>query len=253
MEDLKSQIETKDKIIKALQDSIKLKDDQIKIYEEKIEALEKSLELKDEKFKEKTSIGIDENVIIEKDDEIKELKEKVELLNDELVKSDEEIETLQFENKSLKEQKNTLPNSKIIDFTRYIVPQSEILSKMKNIIDNSLHKVIIATPSIQDLQELYLYEVKSSVSISISCDVDQNDPADIELLEEFESLDNISIRQFEDKDRYVVLRDSEELLFGVVGEEDTNVLIFHTEDAKHIKTLNTVGIDAWLRSRKIMY
>ncbi len=274
MEDLKNQIETKENLIKALQESIKLKEDQIKTLmeslalkdeqigtlqlslitkDEKVETLEKSLETKTKEMEECTSSLIDESVLIQKQKTIEELNAKIDILNDELLKSDEEIEKLELENQSLKAQETKPMDSKIMDFTQYSIAQSEILFDMKKIIDESVHKVIIATPSIQDLQELFLYEIKSSVSMNISCYINQNDPEDMELLEEFESLDNITIRHFEDKDRYVVLRDSEELLFGIIGEKDTNVLIFHTQDAKHVKILNSIGIDAWLRSKKIIY
>ncbi|MHA1805699.1 MAG: hypothetical protein ACTSU4_14380 [Promethearchaeota archaeon] len=277
MEDLKIQIELKDKMIKTLQDSIKLKEDQIATLmdslslkdkqleslqaslekkDEKIKALEETLEIKKEELKKLSSATIiDDAVLNEKDELIEELNNKIEILNQELEKSDEEIEKLKLANQLLKENKkeSASSTSQIINYTHYELSRDDILSYMKKILDQALHKVIITTPTITDLQELYLYEIKSSVSMSISCFIDQSNPDDMELLEEFEHFDNINIRHFEEKDRYMMLKDGEELLLGIIGENNSNILIFHTLDPKHVKTLNSLAIDSWVRSKKIVF
>ncbi|MHA1723499.1 MAG: hypothetical protein ACTSYC_01345 [Promethearchaeota archaeon] len=276
MEDLNNQIELKDKMIKTLQDSIKLKEDQIttlidslslkdkqleslqdslKAKDEKIKALEETLEIKENEIKKQSSASIiDETVLNEKNELIEELNKKIEILNQELENSDEEIEKLKLENQMLKEKKESAPSpTQIIDYTHHELSRDDILSYMKKILDQALHKVILTTPTINDLEELYLYEIKSSVSMSISCFVDQSNPEDMELIEEFEHLDNINIRHFEEKDRYMILKDGEELLLGIIGEENSNILIFHTLDPKHVKTLNSLAIDSWVRSKKIVF
>jgi len=93
------------------------------------------------------------------------------------------------------------------------IPKTDILKKMREILGNAVHNVTIAVPDINDLQDLYLYEVHSSINVKIMCNIDPNREDDAELLEELESLDNVTIRLYEDRDRFLIDRDGEELLF----------------------------------------
>jgi hypothetical protein len=87
--------------------------------------------------------------------------------------------------------------------------------------------------------------------MKISSLIDPSLQEDAELLEEFESLDNISIRLYEQKDRFVIDRDGEELLFAIIGENENNNLVIHTRDSKHQRLLRSLVMEGWLRSRKI--
>ncbi len=128
--------------------------------------------------------------------------------------------------------------------------EADIVEKMREILQKALHNVTIVVPSITDLQELRLYEVRSSVNIKIACLINPGEEEHASLLQEFESLDNVAIRSFEGEDRYVLVRDGEELLFGAVGKSD-NALAFHTRDASHIRLFNSLVMEGWLRSRKL--
>jgi len=101
------------------------------------------------------------------------------------------------------------------------------------------------------LQELYLYELRSSVSMKIACSINPGIEEHSELLEEFESLDNISLRNYERKDRYVITRDGEELFFAAIGSSDENHLVFHTRDPRHITLFSSLATDGWIQSRKV--
>ena len=92
--------------------------------------------------------------------------------------------------------------------------KSEILKKMREILGNAVHNVTITVLDISDLRDLHLYEVRSSVNIKIMCNIDPSLEEDVELLEELESLDNITIRLYEDRDRFLIDRDGEE--FGSI-------------------------------------
>jgi hypothetical protein len=255
---LQNSMELKDVQIKTIKDSINLKDEQIetldntlKIKDEKISTLEKSVALKDEKF-----LSLKENMI-EKEPFEKQLKEnkdlqrKLDILKQELIKADEDLEVLEAENEKLRNQLESSSGTKLIDWTNIEIPKSLILEKMRDILMNAVHNVLLTVPSIQDLQELYLYEIRSSVSIKASCSIDISLEDDAMLLEELESLDNITIRLFESEDRYVIERDGEELLFAVIGNAKNNHLVLHTRDAKHIKFFKSLIMEAWLRARKI--
>ena len=270
--DIELQLKTRDEIIENLQSSVKLKDDQIhtlkdslklkseqvqtldssiKFKDDKIATLEKTIKLKEEEINRVRGNTVDKDFLNKKEMLNEELKEKLEILTGELTKADEDLEMLESENEKLRNQLALSEVSKIIDWTDVSIPKYEILKKMYEILTKALHNVTIAVPNIKDLQELYLYEVRSSVNMKISCAIDPLVAEDSELLEELESLDNISIRMYEGEDRYVLDRDGEELLFAVIGKNEDNHLVLHTRDPKHLKLFRALVMEGWLRSRKI--
>lgn len=226
-------------------------DNSLKIKNEKIKTLEKSISLKEEQLKELASSTVEKNLLIEKDNKIENLEEKLKILNGELEKADEDLEALETENEKLRNNLASVSGPKIIDWTDIEITKTDILNKMRDILSKALHNITIAVPDIKDLQELHLYEVRSSVNMKISSLIDPSLQEDAELLEEFESLDNISIRLYEQKDRFVIDRDGEELLFAIIGENENNNLVIHTRDSKHQRLLRSLVMEGWLRSRKL--
>ncbi|MFX1309442.1 MAG: hypothetical protein ACFE8C_07065 [Promethearchaeota archaeon] len=263
--EIKKQLETKDNLIKlkdeqvkTLENSLLLKDEQIKTLEKTLKTkdketktLEKTIVLKEEEIKKLTSSAIDHNLLKEKDEIITQLQKEIGILNEELSKADEDLESLELENEKLRKAQTISKDMKIIDFTNIKIIKSEILEKMRQILENAIANVTIIVPSIEDLQELYLYELRSSVSMKIACSINPGIAEHNELLEEFESLDNISLRNYERADRYVLTRDGEELLLAVIGNSDENNLVIHTKDPNHIKLFNSVSTEGWIQSRKV--
>jgi chromosome segregation ATPase len=262
---IKKQLEAKDNLIKlkdeqvkTLENSLQLKDEQIKTLEqtlntkdEEVKTLEKSIILKDEQIKKLKSSTVDLHLIKEKDEIITNLQKEIEILNEELSKADEDLESLELENEKLRNTQSSSNEIKIIDFTNIQISKSEILKKMKEILENAIANVTIVVPSIEDLQELLLYEIRSSVSMKIACNINPEVHEHSELLEEFESLDNISLRKYERADRYILTRDGEELLLAVIGNSENNNLVIHTKDRQHIKLFNSLSTEGWIQSRKI--
>ena len=123
---------------------------------------------------------------------------------------------------------------------------------MGKILENGKHNVMITVHNIIDLQELHLYEVRSSVHLKISCSIDPSDEEQSSLLEEFLSLDNISIRNYTAEDRYSINCDGDVLLFAVKGNKPDNFLVIQTSDSNHIKLFNSFIMESWLRGRKIV-
>jgi DNA repair exonuclease SbcCD ATPase subunit len=263
--ELKKQIEIKDNLlrlkdeqVKTLENSLNLKDDQIKtlensldIKDKKAETLEKTIKLKEEEILKLNSVSIDKGVLNEYNEKIQKLEKEVEILNGELSKADEELESLELENEKLRNAQSSAMDIKIVDFTHANISKSEILEKMREILPNANASVMIVTPKLEDLQELYLYEVKASVSMRIACSINPGIEEHSELLEEFESLDNISLKNYNMEDKYVLVRDGEELLYGISEKSENNNLVIHTKDPNHIKLLNALSLEAWLRSRKV--
>jgi len=241
VETLGNSLKWKDEQIKTLENSLKIKD-------EKAKTLEKTIELKDGEIRKLNSASIDRGALKEKNEKI---EKELEILNGELAKADEELESLELENEKLRKASSSSID-KIVDFTNVQITKSEILEKMKEVLqNNAMANVTIVVPSIEDLTELYLYELRSSVSMNIACSINTGIDEHSELLQEFESLDNISIKNYEQRDRYGVIRDGEELLIAVIGRSENNHLVFHTKDSKHIRLLNSLITESWIRSRKI--
>jgi len=173
------------------------------------------------------------------------------LLNNKLTKADEDLRILELENDQLKKRQKSgqtnLTYSNIIDFTSiniFSINISEelILQKMREVLQNTLYSVNVVVPRISELQKLYLYEVRAGIDIKISCEVDPENDAQLDLLEGYENLDNISIRNFIGSESYDILRDDEELFAAFRGRKDLNYLIFHTRDAAHIKLLGSMAL-----------
>ena len=250
---LQDSLKLKDDQLNTLKDSLQLKDDQIKTLEdslnlkaEKIDTLEKTLKLKEEQLASQPAASADDSAI-------EGLQKEIDVLTSELAKADEDIEALEAELEKAQSSASVTGASDVTiqDFTNADITREEILAKMREILESALHKVTICVPNIEDLQDLYLYEVRSSVNLQISCLIDPGIELHADLLEEFESLDNIALRTNEGEDRYLILKDGAELLFAVVGEKENNHLVFHTKDPKHLVLFNSLVMESWLRSRKI--
>jgi len=270
--DIDIKIKSKDDLINNLTTSLSLKDDQIKtlidsmnLKEQQIDTLSKSLEFKNQKIKtletsfnlceeelkELSSSTVKKNLIEEKDEEIEDYQKKLTILTGELEKADEDLEALEEENEKLRNNLASESDVKIIDSTFREIPKADILKKIREILKSAVHNVTIAVLDINDLQDLHLYEVRSSVNVKIMCYIDPSREDDAELLEELESLDNITIRLYEDRDRFLIDRDGEELLFSIVGEGENNNFVLYTKDVKHQRLLRSLVMGGWLRARKL--
>ncbi|MBY8988160.1 MAG: hypothetical protein KGD61_06870 [Candidatus Lokiarchaeota archaeon] len=258
IDNLHTSLNLKDDQIKTMIDSMNLKEQQIdtlnkslEFKNQKIKTLEASFKLKEEELKELGSSTVKKNLIEEKDEEIEECKKKLTILTGELEKADEDLEMLETENEKLHSNLASEADVKIIDSTFREIPKAYILKKIRDILGKAVHNVTIAVLDINDLQELHLYEVRAHVNIKIMCNIDPTREKDADLLEELESLDNITIRLYEDRDRFLIDRDGEELLFSIVGERENNNLVLYTKDVKHQRLLRSLVMEGWLRARKL--
>ena len=251
-------LDLKEDQIKTMIDSMNLKEQHndtlntsLQIKNEKIKDLEKNIRTTNEKINLLNSSTVDKDVIAEKQDELEEWQKKVDILKGELEKQEEDLDALEAENDKLRNDLASSSDPQIIDWTYVEIPKESILKKIREIISKAVHNVTIAVPDIKDLQDLHLYEVRAHVNIKIMCYIDPSLEEDEQLLNEFESLDNISIRLYEDRDRYLIDRDGEELLFGIIGEGENANLVIHTRDAKHQRLLRSLVMEGWLRARKL--
>jgi len=274
---IESSLKIKDEKIEVLEKSIKLKEELIQssssssgdekaVIQKELEiALAEREEIQKEivtvkeynkKLQDRLEETVEERDVLKKNYEIVEndknsFQKELDILNEELGNADKDLEQLELENEKLREAGAKFLDSKIIDSTDIEIPKKEILEKMRVILQKAKHNVMISVPSIEDLQELYLYETRSSVSMKVSCSINPGVVEHADLTEEFESLDNITLRNYSGEDRYSINRDSEELLFAIVGNNQNNHLVIYTCDPSHIKLLNSQIMESWLRARKL--
>ena len=135
------------------------------------------------------------------------------------------------------------------DFNRLGFSKAELLKYMRLMLERAQYNVVIIVPKITDLRDLEVYNVRANVNRRIACLVEVENEDHLEILEELKVFANV--RSYEGEDRYVFLRDGEELLFAALGVNNDITLSFHTNDAAHIKLFNSLAMDAWLRSREI--
>nr|WP_147664543.1 hypothetical protein [Candidatus Prometheoarchaeum syntrophicum]QEE17655.1 hypothetical protein DSAG12_03492 [Candidatus Prometheoarchaeum syntrophicum] len=162
------------------------------------------------------------------------------MLAQDLDAADEEVETL---------------NQKLENFEKrakegFYLSKESVLNEIKSILMKGLHSVIITTPTIENLRDLDLYEVKPSVNIKVATWIDPSNPDHQDILREL-TFDNIMIRIDDFKDRYCILSDGAELFLGIEGKNENEILTLRTKDSKHIKFLSSLVMESWLRARKL--
>ena len=268
IEGLKAQLSSKDNLITTLQSNLIAKDDQVttisgivRTKDEQIDTIKNSLEMKDEqifslknteeakenelqllKQKVDSSKGMVSNTFLEdKNKKIQELEKEIKLLNVDLEAADIRFEKLEGKLKNVGSPArgeivmNTVTREQIVDF-------------ITDMVQRSVHNLVVTTPSIMDLAELGLYDARTSVNIKASCSVQSNTDHQ-ELLQEFEALDNITIRNFDSKDRWICLKDNEECLIVSIGEKSNGA--FFSNDHLHIKFFNALMMESWLLGRRL--
>ncbi|TFF98691.1 MAG: hypothetical protein EU547_00815 [Promethearchaeota archaeon] len=261
IEQLKESLDLKDEQIKTLKESLVFKKDQVQTLKNnsqyqksqihKLEELIKTREEQMESMKEKMeSVEKSPNNEVQLKDTIQEKDEKI----DDLEAQIEELkQNLNYKKEKITELKKDMEDSdtNIIDYTNIEISKAEILEKMEDILKNSINSIMICVPRITDLERLSLFDLKSSVAIKISCLVNMKRTDHVDLFKEFRDMGTVSIRNYEREDRYIIMRDNEELLFALVGNQEENHLAFYTTDSKHLKEFNPIVMDTWLRSKKI--
>lgn len=254
IEQLKESLDLKDEQISTLKESLVFKKDQVQslkntsnYQKSQIQKLEQLIKEREEQMRSMEKPSSNEaqlkESIEEKGEEIQDLKVQIRNLKQKITLKEKKIEELKEETE--------IPDSNIIDYTDIDITKAEILEKMEGILQNAINSIMICVPRITDLERLSIFDVKKSVAIKVSCLINLKRTDHTDLYKEFEDIGNISIRNYEREDRYVIMRDNEELLFALDGKKENNHLAFYTKDTKHLKQLNPIVMDTWLRSRKI--
>lgn len=185
--------------------------------------------------------------LLDKDNKIKELEKENQLLTGDIEACDVEVTELK---QKINELETVSPGN--IGIQPLIIKKEDIKDFLIQMLRRALHNVNITTPTIIDLADLEVYDIKSTVNVNASCAVDQTIDEEQELLQEFEAFDNITLRHFGNKDRWICLKDNEELFFAAVDDnnEDDN-LVLYCKNNSHVKLFNSLVMESWSRARKL--
>jgi len=214
--------EVNEHLVKTLKENV--------VYLEKqIKTIKDLMVLKDEKIK------FLENQLNEKETELN-------ILNEELAKSDEELEHLKLANLKVS----------IINLSDIRIPESDIFNFMNIVTAKAKKNLFIVVPEITDLIKLGLYDLRTSISTRISCKIDLYQEEHSTIQEELGTMEHISIKNYDEQNYYVVLRDNEELFFGFRDDKQkSNTFAFTTEVPSHIRLYNSLLAEIWMKSRKV--
>ena len=196
------------------------------------------------------------------EEKVKDLEREARLFSKDISAADDEIEQLHSQITILKRncggsnsaQSNT--GKKTDDVlagknSRISQSKEEVISQIKEILMQAKHNVMLTTPGILDLIQLELFEVRSSVNVKVSCEVDKSDPEQLELLDELSIFTNITIKQFNDKDRFSIMADGGIFLFAGVSSEIGTYLSIQSSDEKHVTLFNPLITHSWISAQKI--
>jgi hypothetical protein len=172
-------------------------------------------------------------------EEFESLQEEMSYLLEDLDAADEEVEELTTKIKKLEERE------------AIILTKPQVIEEIKGILKDSVHNVNLCTPSIADVEHLDLISLPSSLVIKVSCNFDLTEPKHLMIYDELKSMDNISLRLYTIADRFSIMKDRDCIFFGILGLQPNHILSFKATDAAHIKLLNNLITESWLRAKRI--
>ena len=129
--------------------------------------------------------------------------------------------------------------------------QEQVVSRIRAILDECVHNVTVTTPTILDMSKLDLFDLKSNINIQAAFHIELSNAPEIEILEELEAFDNITLREYSEQDRWTIFKDGEVLFVAIVGTDPNHLMTFRTEDAKIITVFKALAMESWLLGKKI--
>ncbi|MFX1451525.1 MAG: hypothetical protein ACFFCM_11820 [Promethearchaeota archaeon] len=220
----------------------------IKNLKENIENKEKEIKTKDEKLEK--AIQADEQLVSKIDDLKNQLKEKVETISDKQNKIEElkkniadlesDFEKLNVEYQNIKEQKMGLIQGK-----------ENIISIMNNMLDNVKIRLLICTPTIEDLEEIELQNLDKKINIRIATFIDLKIEKHKDILDTFSGFPNITFRNFDKNDRWGLEHDREEIILAAHSDKTPGPMGMMSNNPKHIEFFSTLLSEAWISGKPL--
>ena len=74
--------------------------------------------------------------------------------------------------------------------------QEQVITRIRAILGECVHNVTVTTPTILDMSKLDLFDLKANINIQAAFHIDLSDATGVEMLEELEAFDNITLREY---------------------------------------------------------
>lgn len=167
------------------------------------------------------------------------LEEEMKFLKDDLEDADTSVESLETKILQLQDSDGVFLNQELV------------VSRIRAILDECVHNVTITCPTIMDASHLDLFDLKSNINIQACFHIDMSDAPSLKILEELESFDNITLREYPEQDRWSILSDGEVIFLAIVGNDPNHLMSFKTKDSKHLKVFQGFCMESWQLGKKI--
>ena len=184
---------------------------------------------------------------------IRELEERIKELEAQLSASEEEMTFLKddLEDADVSVEKLETTIQQLQNRDGVFLNQEQVVSRIRAILDECVHNVTITCPTIIGVSKLDLFDLKSNINIQAAFHIDMSDPDSLKILEELEAFDNITLREYPEQDRWSIFKDGEILFVAIVGNQPDHLMVFRTDDTKHLSVFKSLVMEPWLLGKKI--
>ena len=228
--DMKNELTEKDKKYEKL---ITEREEKFKAQTQKI----KELEIVFEKSKSNESGLVPKNIVSEMEEEIKQFEKLVFEKDKEIKDLHEHLEggnldlkaELEIRDISIKDLENRI--SRLTGDTSIPTPAGErgniILSKnsaidgISGLIRSLKSTGMVFIPTIEYIEDLNLSDLKNTIRLKLATFIDVKNQKHIELFKKYNSLNNIEIKMYDQKDLWAINKDLEILLFAPIGDNNS--------------------------------
>ncbi len=220
----------------------------IKNLKENIEKQNKEIEDKEKKLE--TALQADEKLVSkiedlkndtkEKTKEITGKQEKINELKKTISDLENDFEKLNVEYQNIKEQKTGLIQGK-----------ENIISIMNNMLDNVKIRLLICTPTIEDIEQIELQNLNKKINIRIATFIDLNIENHKEIMDTFSGFPNITFRNFDKQDRWGLEHDREEIILAAHSDKTPGPMGMMSNNPKHIEFFSTLLSEAWISGKPL--
>ncbi|MHA1379372.1 MAG: hypothetical protein ACTSRG_13410 [Candidatus Helarchaeota archaeon] len=235
IDDLKSIEENNSRQVKVIKNLKEQVDEKSKEIEEKEKQLEKAIEA-------------DEKLVGKIDDLKNDLKEKIEKITEkqnEIDNLNEKHKILQDEFDKIKTDYENVKNLK----SGLIQGKENIISIMNNMLDNAKMRVLICTPTIENIKEIELDKLSKTVNVRIATFIDIKSEEHKEILDTYSGFPNITFRVFDKQDRWGLEHDREAIILAAHSKRFPMGML--SNDRNHIAFFSALLSEAWISGRPL--
>jgi len=174
-----------------------------------------------------------EKIIFEKDKIIRDLEEKL-ADGDVNLKTELKIKEIKIAELEKRLQQYEGEKAEVIpagDSGNIILTEASAIEGIKRLIEDLKSTGMIFIPTIDFIEELNLENLKSTIRIKLATFIDRTNSKHVELFNKYNSMNNIEIKLYPEKDLWAINKDLEILMFAPIGSnKSVSGLIVQSEN-----------------------